>query len=58
MVYDIVLNKNKKPGCYMWVGIGPRKEHRTLHSPIFDFPDEAISLGASYWAKLKETILK
>ena len=45
---------NAKPGCYMWVGIGPRDESRTLHSPTFDFPDEALSLGASYWVKLVE----
>jgi hippurate hydrolase len=45
---------NAKPGCYMWVGIGPRDERRTLHSPTFDFPDEALPLGASYWVKLAE----
>ena len=48
---------NAKPGCYMWVGIGPRGDHRTLHSPTFDFPDEVLPIGASYWVKLTENIL-
>jgi hippurate hydrolase len=28
-----------------------------LHTPIFDFNDEALPIGASYWARLVERLL-
>jgi len=35
-------------------GAGPDQQ---LHSPHFDFNDEALPLGVSYWARLVERLL-
>ena len=29
-----------------------------LHNPHYDFNDEILALGASYWARLAETVLE
>ena len=44
-----------RPGCYIWMGNGT--ECAPLHNTRYDFNDEALAVGASYWAKLVETIL-
>ena len=46
-----------RPGCYLWIGNGPADEGRTLHSALYDFNDEILPVGASYWARLVETVL-
>jgi amidohydrolase len=46
-----------RPGCYVWIGNGPMTEGRSLHSARYDFNDEILPLGASYWANLVESIL-
>ncbi len=43
------------PGAYIWAGVGETTP--PLHSPFFDFNDELLPLGASYWARLAETLL-
>ena len=47
----------KRPGSYIWLGAegGPAKG--LLHNPHYDFNDEILPIGASYWAKLVETAL-
>ena len=40
------------PGAYIQVGAG---EGAGLHHPAYDFNDEAIPAGASYWAELVES---
>ena len=40
------------PGCYVWVGAG--EQCAALHNPAFDFNDELLPVGASYWATLVE----
>jgi hippurate hydrolase len=44
------------PGSYIWMGSG-NDQAALLHSPHYDFNDEALPLGVSYWAKLVETRL-
>jgi amidohydrolase len=46
-----------RPGCYIWIGNGPMADGRSLHSSRYDFNDEILPLGASYWSKLVESIL-
>ncbi|MBS4097472.1 MAG: amidohydrolase [Sulfuricella sp.] len=48
-----------KPGCYVWLGNGPGEGEGgcTLHNPHYDFNDEILPLGASYWARLVEQVL-
>jgi amidohydrolase len=47
----------ERPGCYVWIGNGPLAGGRSLHSARYDFNDEILPLGASYWSTLVETIL-
>jgi amidohydrolase len=47
----------QKPGFYVWIGNGPSDNERVLHSPHYDFNDEVLPIGASYWARLVETTL-
>ena len=48
----------RKPGCYAWLGNGPMDGGRQLHNPRYDFNDDILTVGASYWARLAETRLK
>ncbi len=43
-----------RPGCYVWLGIGPGKGEFgcMLHSSHYDFNDDVLPTGASYWATL------
>ncbi|MEK9646333.1 MAG: M20 aminoacylase family protein [Alphaproteobacteria bacterium] len=54
---DFAFMLNEKPGAYMWIGNGPREGGCMLHNPHYDFNDEILPLGASYWATLVETRL-
>jgi hippurate hydrolase len=40
-----------KPGAYVFIGNGAT---RSLHNPGYDFNDEILPVGASYWATLVE----
>ena len=54
---DFAYMLKEKPGCYVWLGNGPGTGGCTLHNPHYDFNDEALALGVSYWVKLVETAL-
>ena len=54
---DFAFMLEQKPGCYVWIGNGPSDNERVLHSPHYDFNDEILPFGASYWARLVETTL-
>jgi hippurate hydrolase len=45
---------NRRPGAFIMIGngIGPG-----LHNPGYNFNDEAIPFGVSYWVKLAETAM-
>jgi hippurate hydrolase len=55
-----------KPGCYCFIanGDGAHREMGhgggpcMLHNPSYDFNDELIPLGATYWVRLAEAWLK
>jgi len=42
------------PGAYVWVGNGPAEDGALHHNSRYDFNDDAILTGASYWANLVE----
>ena len=54
---DFAFMLQKKPGCYMWIGNGPVKEYGDLHTPNYNFNDEILPIGASYWVNLVERVL-
>eukprot|EP00897_Mesotaenium_endlicherianum_P001878 jgi/Mesen1/1718/ME000138S00584 len=45
------------PGCYVWIGNGPTEGGCMLHNPRYDFNDDVLALGASYWVQLVENAL-
>lgn len=48
----------KKPGSYAWIGNGYKHgEGCMLHNPGYDFNDRILTLGASYWVELAESVL-
>ncbi len=51
---DFSFMLNERPGAFIWVGNG---DSAGLHHPAYNFNDEAIPFGTSYWVKLVETAL-
>lgn len=51
---DFAFMLQQKPGCYIWLGNGPGADGCLLHNPHYDFNDEILPVGASYWVKLVE----
>jgi hippurate hydrolase len=51
---DFAYMLQAKPGCYVWLGAGEGLEPPGLHNPRFDFNDEVLAIGASYWVALAE----
>ena len=60
---DFAFMLQAKPGCYVFIGNGDG-DHRAgghglgpcqLHNGSYDFNDQLLPIGASYWVKLVET---
>ena len=51
---DFSFMLEARPGAFIFVGNG---DSAGLHHPAYDFNDEAIPFGTSYWVKLVETAL-
>jgi hippurate hydrolase len=51
---DFSFMLNARPGAFIWIGNG---DSAGLHHPQYNFNDEAIPFGTSYWVKLVETAL-
>ena len=47
----------EKPGAYIWLGSGPAPADAMLHGARYDFNDEVLPVGATYWARLVESEL-
>lgn len=63
---DFAFMLQNKPGCYVFIGNG-EGAHRdgghglgpcNLHNASYDFNDDLLPIGASYWVNLAETYLK
>ncbi len=63
---DFAFMLQEVPGCYVWIGNGDG-DHRNkghglgpcnLHNSSYDFNDEIIPLGATYWVKLAKQWLQ
>ncbi|MEQ5776996.1 amidohydrolase [Thalassospira sp. NFXS8] len=54
IVEDFAFMLEDRPGCYGWIGNGPDDNARILHSAWFDFNNDALPYGASYFAALVE----
>jgi amidohydrolase len=51
---DFSFMLEARPGAFIFAGNG---DSAGLHHPAYDFNDEAIPFGTSYWVKLVETAL-
>lgn len=51
---DFSFMMNERPGAFIFMGNG---ETAALHHPQYDFNDEAIPYGCSYWVQLVEGAL-
>ena len=45
----------QRPGAFIFVGNG---DSAGLHHPAYNFNDEAIPTGTSYWVRLAESALR
>ena len=51
---DFSFMLQERPGAFIWVGNG---DSAGLHHPAYNFNDDVIPVGTSYWVKLVETAL-
>ena len=51
---DFAFMLQAKPGCYVWLGAGRGADTPNVHNPHYDFNDDALAVGASYWVALAE----
>jgi len=55
---DFALMLQSMPGCYVYIGNGEGSEGGCMvHNPNYDFNDNILSRGASYWVTLVDTVL-
>jgi hippurate hydrolase len=51
---DFAYMLQARPGAFIFVGNGATAG---VHNPLYDFNDQAIPVGVSYWARLVETAM-
>lgn len=51
---DFAFMLQQRPGAFIFIGNG---DSAGLHNPAYDFDDEAIATGVSYWVRLVETAM-
>jgi hippurate hydrolase len=51
---DFAFMLERTPGCYVWLGAGRDARTPGLHNPHYDFNDDVLAIGASYWVRLAE----
>jgi amidohydrolase len=63
---DFAFMLQEKPGCYVFIGNGDGA-HRdsghglgpcNLHNPSYDFNDDLLPIGTTYWVRLAEAYLR
>ncbi len=62
---DFAFMLLEKPGCYVFIGNGDGTHREighglgpcNLHNPSYDFNDDLLPIGASYWVRLAERFL-
>ena len=54
---DFAYMLEKKPGSYIWLGAGEGRSGCMLHNTKYDFNDNVLPLGISYWKELVKSEL-
>jgi hippurate hydrolase len=55
---DFSFMLEKKPGAYLFLGGGKGEGDAMVHHPLYDFNDDILPIGASWFATLAETVLR
>ena len=54
---DFAVMLERCPGCYLLIGNGDGEGGCMVHNPGYDFNDDCLATGASYWVRLVEAFL-
>ncbi|MFC5695181.1 M20 aminoacylase family protein [Pseudomonas sp. GCM10022186] len=54
---DFAFWLEKVPGCYLLIGNGEGHGSCEVHNPGYDFNDQALPLGATFWVRLAQRFL-
>lgn len=54
---DFAYMLQERPGCYVFLGNGDGDGGCMVHNPRYDFNDEILPVGATYWVRLAERFL-
>lgn len=54
---DFALMLERAAGCYVFIGNGDGEGSCMIHNPSYDFNDDILPIGASYWVRLAEAAL-
>ncbi|WP_372624070.1 M20 aminoacylase family protein [Falsiroseomonas sp.] len=54
---DFSFMLNEKPGAYLFLGGGKGEGDAMVHHPLYDFNDEILPVGASWFATLAEQLM-
>jgi len=54
---DFAFMLQVRPGSHALIGNGAGEGSCMVHNPHYDFNDEILALGATYWVRLAETFL-
>jgi len=54
---DFAFMLEKVPGCYLFIGNGAAEGGCMIHNPGYDFNDDILTLGATYWVRLSQSFL-
>jgi amidohydrolase len=49
---DFAFMAQAKPGAYVWMGVDGPTPGAPLHNPHYDFNDDALVTGATYWVNV------
>ena len=55
---DFALMLERTAGCYVLIGNGDGEGSCMIHNPSYDFNDNILPIGASYWVRLAEAALE
>jgi hippurate hydrolase len=54
---DFSYMLEKRPGCFLFIGNGDGPGSCMVHNPGYDFNDDILAVGASYWVRLARNFL-
>lgn len=54
---DFAYMLEEKPGCYLFIGNGAGDGGCMIHNSGYDFNDDVITLGATFWVRLAQAFL-